>query len=150
MAGLKIIVKNKSKGVQQFLIFNDTPAFSKNAGKAWTNVWGCSPGVGATNGNTKFGIHETYYALFGMHNQPLATNLAVEASDYQEVLLGSDKHKASKVRMDVVSGGAVFVKDKATEFDKSGSFGIQTAKYDMTKYGEYMSPCIAKSAHCHL
>ena len=66
MGDLQIIVKNTSDEVQNFLIFNDVPAFSKNAGKAWTNVWGRSPGVGSSNGSMRFGIHEAFFAVCGM------------------------------------------------------------------------------------
>ncbi|KAL8786228.1 MAG: hypothetical protein Q9213_002917 [Squamulea squamosa] len=134
MADLKIIIKNKSDEVQQYLIFNDVPAFSQNAGKAWTNVWGCSPGVGAGHGSTTFGIHETYFAVCGMQQQPLATDLTVQTSDYETVKLGTEKTQATKVAMKIEDGGAVFDKHGATEFEKNGSFGIQTFEYDMTEY----------------
>ena len=136
MADLKIVVKNKSSDVQQFLIFNDVPAFSQNAGKAWTNVWGRSPGVGTESGSTTFHVHESFYAVCGMHKQPLATDLTVETSDYEAVKLGTEKTKATKVAMHIEDKGAVFDKHAVTEFDKNGSFGITTSSYDTTEFSK--------------
>ncbi|KAL8835416.1 MAG: hypothetical protein Q9176_006917 [Flavoplaca citrina] len=134
MGDLEIVIKNKSDEVQQFLIFNDVPAFSQNAGKAWTNVWGCSPGVGAESGNTTFGIHERFFAVCGMQKKPLATDLTVQISDYEAVKLGTDKIKATMVAMKIEDKGAVFDKHATKEFEKNGSFGINTSDYDMTGY----------------
>ena len=66
MVHVKIIVNNTSAETQQFMIFNDKPAFSEAVGVEWTNVWGHSPGVGAEHGSTKFKITERYYTVCGM------------------------------------------------------------------------------------
>lgn len=148
MADLKIVIKNKSDEVQQFLIFNDVPAFSQNAGKAWTNVWGCSPAVGAESGNTIFGIHETFFAVCGMQKKPLATDLTVETSDCEAVKLGSEKIKATMVAMKIEDKGAVFDKHATKEFEKNGSFGINTSDYDMTEYSKCQDGCCVHLLSC--
>ncbi|KAL8976791.1 MAG: hypothetical protein Q9205_007278 [Flavoplaca limonia] len=117
MADLKIVIKNKSDEVQQFLIFNDVPAFSQNAGKAWTN---------------------TFFAVCGMQKKPLATDLTVQTSDYEAVKLGTDKIKATMVAMKIEDKGAVFDKHATKEFEKNGSFGINTSDYDMTGYIQFL------------
>ncbi|KAK0375226.1 hypothetical protein CPAR01_08388 [Colletotrichum paranaense] len=66
MANVEIIVKNESDKVRQFLIFNEKPAYSESVGKAWTNVWGRSPGTAAEHGTAHFSIEEHYYAVCGM------------------------------------------------------------------------------------
>lgn len=134
MANVSIVVKNKSDEVQQFLIFCDQPGFSENTGKAWTNVWGRSPGVGAVNGNTMFGIRETYFAVCGMEKTELASDLTFQTSDYQPVKLGTDKEQATKALLEIDDGGAVFEKNKSTLFRKNGAFGIQSTAYDLTQY----------------
>ncbi|KAI3553598.1 hypothetical protein CABS01_08736 [Colletotrichum abscissum] len=134
MANVKIIVKNESDKVQQFLIFNEKPTYSESVGKAWTNVWGRSPGTGAKHGTTHFSIEEHYYAVCGMTPESLRTDLIMRTSDWDEVKLGTKTGKGTLEWLDIQEGGAVFDKNKIGELEKDGSFGIDTAAYDLTKY----------------
>ncbi|KAF1845174.1 uncharacterized protein K460DRAFT_366062 [Cucurbitaria berberidis CBS 394.84] len=131
---ITIIIKNKSDQVEQFMIFNDKPAYSKEVGEAWTNVWGTSPGIGAQHGSGRFGIQETFYAVCGMEPKALAKDLVVSTSDYEDVKLGVGEQKGTDCLLEIVDGGAVFNQSKVGTLDKNGSFGIRTDKYDLTKY----------------
>ncbi|KAL8900060.1 MAG: hypothetical protein Q9192_001272 [Flavoplaca navasiana] len=81
-----------------------------------------------------FGIHATCFAVCGMQEKPLATELTVQTSDYEVVKLGTDKIKATMVAMKIEDKGAVFDKHAITESKKNGSFGINTFDYDMTEH----------------
>jgi hypothetical protein len=142
MPQVSIVVKNTSDKVQQFLIFSERPTYSDSVGKAWTNVWGRSPGVGANHGVTEFAIEEHYYAVCGMTPQALDTDLVVKTSDWNEVKLGTDGAKGSLEKLEIEDGGAVFNKKKTATLEKDGSFGIDTSSYDVTKYGKCTSPNI--------
>lgn len=134
MATVKIFVKNKSDENQQFLIFNDKPAYSESVGAAWINVWGRSPGTGAKHGIADFEIRETFYAICGMSPKELSTDLTVSTSDYEAVQLGTDQVKATQVPLIVDKDGVLFDKQKIAQFKKTGSFGITSGEYDMTQY----------------
>lgn len=156
MVQLDIIIKNQSDEVQQFLIFSDAPAYSANTGKAWPNVWGRSPGVGAQSGNTTFQIHEQYYAVCGMEKRALAINLQVSTSDSRSVQLGVDGNKGTGVTLEIQQGGAVFDKKKTDFLDKNGAFGIETKPYDLTQYSRFTLRALfhglrrSRSAFCGL
>ena len=76
-----------------------------------------------------------------MQKKPLATDLTVQTSDYEAVKLGTDKIKATMVAMKIEDKGAVFDKHATKEFEKNGSFGINTSDYDMTEYSKCPDGC---------
>ncbi|KAM0545399.1 hypothetical protein ACHAPJ_011304 [Fusarium lateritium] len=134
MSNIKIIVKNQSGKVQQFLIFSEKPTYSESVGQAWTNVWGRSAGTAAEHGTARFDIEEHYYAVCGMTPKALATDLVVSTSDWNEVKLGTKTAKGTLETLEIQDGGAVFDKKKIGTLEKDGSFGIDTAAFDFSKY----------------
>ncbi|KAK1655413.1 hypothetical protein BDP81DRAFT_388346 [Colletotrichum phormii] len=134
MANVKIIVKNESDRAQQFLIFNEKPTYSESVGRAWTTVWGRSPGTAGRHGTTRFSIEEHYYAVCGMTQKALQTDLIVSTSDCDKVRLGTRQEKGSLEALEIQEGGIVFDKGKRGDLDKDGAFGIDTAAYGFTEY----------------
>lgn len=132
----KIIVRNRSDNSQQFMIFNDKPAYSESVGEAWINVWGRSPGIGARNGSVEFSFEEKYFAVCGMELEALGESVHVKAADFQAVFLGTGRTGGTDVPMIIKEGGAIFEKTKLSVVKKDGSFGINTGDYDMNQYSE--------------
>ncbi|KAJ4316840.1 hypothetical protein N0V94_005253 [Neodidymelliopsis sp. IMI 364377] len=131
-----IVIKNKSDEEQRFMIFSEPPAFSSSTGKAWTNVWGLSPGVGAKNGHADFAITEEYYAVCGISQKELQTDLKVQTTDDLPMVLGSGDKKGSVANVKMVDDGVVIDKVVKGEVENDGAFGIRTAEYDLTRYTE--------------
>ncbi|CAI6337565.1 unnamed protein product [Periconia digitata] len=134
MSKLTVIIKNQSDKTEQFMIFNEKPAFSKEVGKSWNNVWGTSPGVGAVHGSARFGIQRELFAVCGMEPKALEDDLVVSTSDYEEVKLTAGETMGTNCMLEIVQGGAVFDVKKVGTMSKKGSFGIKTGDYDATEY----------------
>ncbi|KAK1688039.1 hypothetical protein BDP55DRAFT_658439 [Colletotrichum godetiae] len=134
MANVKITVKNQSERAQQFLILNEKPTYSESVGRAWTTVWGCSPGTPGRHGTARFSVEEHYYAVCGMTPEALQTNLIVNTSDFDKVNLGTGQEKGSLETLEIQDGGVAFEKGDKRDLDKDGSFGIDITAYDSREY----------------
>ncbi|KXH63630.1 hypothetical protein CSAL01_13363 [Colletotrichum salicis] len=71
---------------------------------------------------------------FPQERQPNTALLASRLREHYYAVWGPTRQKGTLETLEIQDGGAVFDKDKIGTLEKDGSFGIDTAAYDFTKY----------------
>jgi len=130
-----IIVKNKSKANQQYLLFSAPPAKSDKLGQVWSNVWVKTDGTPTPNGSQSIVITQDVFAICGQSKEGLATGVFVRETDYAgPASLTSDTKKGTMYTMDIVSKNPAFAQAPYGTTSKANSFAIDVSSFDPDSY----------------
>lgn len=127
----QINVTNNNSDNTNYLVFCDVPDASDNIGKAWTNVWAKTPGVGKNGGTTQINITTETFAVCGMAPQELGPG--VNISTCQSIAVDLGPSDTGAINAAIIDGGLMFDGDLGATKVQAG-FEIQTETWTNAQY----------------
>ncbi|KAG9571219.1 hypothetical protein KCU71_g504, partial [Aureobasidium melanogenum] len=127
----QINVTNNNSDNTNYLVFCAIPEASEDIGKAWTNVWAKTPGVGKNGGNTQINTTSETFAVCGMAPQQLGPGVNISTCQSVPVTLGPSDTGA--VTTAIIDGGLLFDGDLAATKVEAG-FEIHTETWTNAQY----------------